>query len=67
MLISKLISLGSRELRQKKILSHLLDSELIISNILHQSREKTITSNDRKVDLDTVNNFKQFIKRRLKL
>ncbi|MDC0472910.1 peptide chain release factor N(5)-glutamine methyltransferase [Pelagibacteraceae bacterium] len=67
MLISELISLGSKELKLKKIPSHLLDSELIISNILQQSREKTITSNDKKVSLKNISNFKKFIKRRLRL
>ena len=65
--MSKLKTCGFKLEPLANILIGFLDSELIISNILHQSREKTITSNDRKVDLDTVNNFKQFIKRRLKL
>ena len=67
MLVSELINFGSKELRQKKISTHLLDSELIISNILQQSREKTITSNDKKVNLRIVSDFKRCLKRRLKL
>ena len=40
MQISKLINKGSKKLKSNDILSHQLDSELIISKILNKNREQ---------------------------
>ena len=46
MYISQIIDLGSKALKEKKIKSHILDSELILSEILRISREKILVSSD---------------------
>ena len=49
MLVSELITKGSKILRDNKISSHLLDSELIMSRVLNLSREKMLILNEKKV------------------
>ena len=66
MIISDLINLGSQTLKKNKIASHLLDSEVIMSRLLNESREKILTYSERKTTKDNVLKFKALIKRRLK-
>jgi release factor glutamine methyltransferase len=65
MLISELIKNGAQVLKSKKISSHLLDSELILSKILKKSREKILISTEKKVSSQEEDNFYNLIKRRL--
>ena len=44
MFVQNLIFEGSQVLKKGKIRSHLLDAELILSNLMNISREKLITS-----------------------
>ncbi|MDC1096239.1 peptide chain release factor N(5)-glutamine methyltransferase [Pelagibacteraceae bacterium] len=65
MLVSELINFGSKVLKQNKITSHLLDSELIVSNILKKSREKVLVSFEEVVSKNTIYAFQQLLKRRI--
>ena len=66
MIMQELISSGSKTLKQNQISTYILDSELILSNILNESREKTISSYERKVSKETVFKFNELLKRRIK-
>jgi len=66
MLISELINHGSKTLQKNKILTHLLDSELFLSNLLNTSREKILVLNDKKVSKNIIYSFNLLIKKRLK-
>lgn len=65
MIVSELISFGSSVLKKKKITSHLLDSELLLSNVLNEKRE-TLLSTDAKISLKNIRTFNKLIKRREK-
>ena len=65
MYISQIIDLGSKALKEKKIKSHILDSELILSKILRISREKILVSSDKKLKNIHVLSFNKLLKRRL--
>ena len=65
MYISQIIDLGSKALKEKKIKSHILDSELILSKILKISREKILISSDKKLKNTHVLSFNKLLKRRL--
>ena len=49
MYVSEIISTGSKLLKSKNIESHLLDSELILSNVLNKKRESLLTSENYKI------------------
>jgi len=66
MLLSELLKHGSKTLKQEKILTHLLDSELFLSNLLNTNREKFLTLNDQKISKDIIFHFNQLIKKRSK-
>ena len=66
MFLSDLIFNGSKQLKKNNITSHLLDSELIISNILKKNREEILISSDQKVSKYQISKFNMFIKRRIK-
>ena len=57
MIISELISQGSSALKKNKILTHLLDSELILSHVLKKSREQILIKDNSHVLKSTVNSF----------
>ena len=65
MYISQIIDLGSKALKEKKIKSHILDAELILSEILKISREKILVSSDKKLKDTHVLSFNKLLKRRL--
>jgi release factor glutamine methyltransferase len=66
MYISKLISIGSETLKKNNVSTHLLDSELLISNTLKKSRESILTSLEEKVSIKNISAFKKLIERRVK-
>ena len=66
MLISKLINSGSKILKEGNVQSHMLDSELILSNLLNKSREKLLVMTDYRVPKYVVANFEKLVSRRLK-
>ena len=64
MQILQLINQGSEDLRCNEILSHKLDSELILSSLLSKQRENLLTHLDQEVSHKIVKNFKKLIARR---
>ena len=65
MQISKLINKGSKKLKSNDILSHQLDSELIISKILNKNREQIIVNSDLEVSKKIIQSFNELIERRM--
>ena len=47
--VLELINIGSKQLRERKIATHILDSEILLSRILNESREKVLTNLSQKV------------------
>jgi release factor glutamine methyltransferase len=62
---TQLLDFGSNILRSKKIISHRIDSEVILSHILKISREKLLIKED-KVCNENIIKFRSLISRRLK-
>ena len=62
--ILEIINLGSQELKNRNINTHRLDSEVLLSKILKKKREDLLINLDKKVNLETIQNFKKFIRRR---
>ncbi len=62
--IFKLINEGSKILKNKNIYSHKLDSEILLSEVLNQTREKTLINLQNKIENEKINNFYKFIDRR---
>ena len=51
------IKFGSNLLREKKISSYILDSELLLSKTLDKSREKVLTSLDKEIEKKKISHF----------
>ena len=66
MKIFETIKLGSNLLRKSEISSHILDSEILLSNILNKSREKILVNLDQKLNHKNIIKFKKYIERRSK-
>lgn len=64
--ISNLLANGSRILKSNSIKTHVLDSELILSDILKLQKEKLIINSDHTVSEKVINNFNKLILRRTK-
>ena len=64
--ISSLLARGSRILKSNSIKTHVLDSELILSDILKLQKEKLIINSDHTVSEKVINNFNKLILRRTK-
>ena len=64
MIISDLLNLGSRTLKEKKIQTHRLDSEIMLSSLLKKKREEVIINFEKKVSNNIINNFNKLIIRR---
>ena len=58
------IKFGSNLLREKKISSYILDTELLLSKTLNKSREKTLTSLDKDIEKEDFHIFKKYLIRR---
>ena len=66
MKILEAIKFGSDLLKEKKISSYILDSELLLSKTLNKSREKILTNLDTDIEKKNFNIFKEYIVRRSK-
>jgi len=64
--ISNLLANGSRILKSNSIKTNVLDSELILSDILKLQKEKLIINSDHTVSEKVINNFNKLILRRTK-
>ena len=62
---NELINFGTNTLRNNKIPSNRIDSEIILSHIIGVSREELLV-NERDVALDKIKKFKSLILRRSK-
>ena len=60
----ELINLGSRELKNRNIMSHQLDAEIILSKVLNKKREKLLVSLDKKIISKKISEFYSLIHRR---
>ena len=62
--ILKLINNGSKQLKDKNIYSYKLDSEILLSEALNQTREKTLINLNKRIEPKKINDFYRFIERR---
>ena len=60
----EIVKMGSILLRDKKISSHILDSELLLSKTLKKSREEVLTDLNQIIDKQKIVEFKKYLKRR---
>ena len=66
MIISEIINNGSKILKNKNIRSHMIDSEIILSNVLNKKREFILTSENYEISKKQIEKFNCLLKRRLK-
>jgi len=62
----EIIKMGSNFLKEKKIHSFILDSEILLSKTLNQSREKILINLDQKINQKDTLVFKEYLLRRSK-
>ena len=62
---SKLIETASAQLKSKNILSHKIDSEILLSKVLGQTREEILANLKKNIPLKKISKFKKLLKRRL--
>jgi release factor glutamine methyltransferase len=62
----ELIKYGSKLLRENNILSHTLDSEILLSKTLRKSREEILVNLDQDINEKNILKFEKFIERRTK-
>ncbi len=62
----EIIKFGSNFLKEKKIPSYILDSEILLSKVLNKSREKILTNLDQKINKRKILVFKDYLLRRSK-
>ena len=61
-----LVKIGSDFLKNSKISSHLLDSEILLAKALKKSREEILVNFDKKIDRNNILIYKKYINRRSK-
>ena len=66
MFTEELIQLGSSILKQNNIISHRIDAELILGNILQKKREDIIISSKIKLTKEEIQKFNKSVTRRIK-
>ena len=62
--ILELINNGSKELKNKNIYTHMLDSEILLSEVLNKTREELLVNLTEKVGQSKVEKFNNLITRR---
>ena len=62
----EIINIGSNFLKEKKIPSHILDSEILLSKTLNKSREEILVNLNKNIKKKDLAIFKKFLKRRSK-
>ena len=60
----EIIKIGSNLLKEKKIPSYILDSEMLLSKALNKTRENILVNLDKKVNERNVEIFKKYLQRR---
>tara|TARA_B100000575_G_scaffold293689_1_gene305929 strand:+ start:548 stop:1387 length:840 start_codon:yes stop_codon:yes gene_type:complete len=66
MKVFNIIKEGSNLLKKKKISSHILDSEILLSKTLDKTREEILINLDEKIDKKNILKFKKYVYRRSK-
>ena len=64
--VSELLNSGSKTLKQCKIKTHQLDSELVLSSLLKKKRENLLTNSNEEVSKNIIYNFEKLVDRRAK-
>ena len=64
MQISQLLNQASKYLKNKNILSHRIDSEILLSKVLDKSREELIINFGQHIEKEEISKFKKLIYRR---
>ena len=59
-----IIKIGSTFLKKNEIVSHILDSEILLSKTLKKTREEILSNLDKKIDKNNISIFKKYIERR---
>ena len=62
--ISDLLNSGSKILKNSKIQTYQLDTEIILSNLLEKKREKIITNPEEKISKNNIHDFNNLVSRR---
>ena len=62
--ILELINNGSRQLKNKNIYSHKLDSEILLSKVLNKTREELLINLNQEIEPQKINYFNRLIDRR---
>ena len=62
--VFEVIKIGSNLLKENKISSHILDSEILLSKILNKPREQILTNLNKKISEKNILKFKEYCKRR---
>jgi release factor glutamine methyltransferase len=62
--ISGLLNSGANTLKENKIKTHQLDSELVLSNLLKKNRENLLINQNEEVSKNIIDNFERLIFRR---
>ena len=62
----EIINIGSNLLREKKIPSHILDSEILLSKTLNRSKEEILVNLNKNINEKEISLFKEYLKRRIK-
>ena len=60
----EIIKLGSNLLKEKKIPSFILDSEILLSKTLNTAREKLLINLNQKINKKNISVFKEYLQRR---
>ena len=60
----QLLNSGSKQLKSKRIISHKIDSEILLSKVLKKRREEIISTLEKKITPDQIIKFNYLIKRR---
>ena len=61
----EIIKIGSNLLREKKIPSHILDSEILLSKTLNRSREEILVNLNKNINEKKISLFRKYLIRRL--
>ena len=64
--VSKILKNGSNLLRKNKISSHILDSEILLSKTLNKTREEILINLEKKINKESVLEYKKYLCRRTK-
>jgi len=62
--VLKLINFGSYRLKKERIVSHKIDSEILLSKVLKKKREEILINLDRKIDKREIKEYDNLIERR---